>query len=237
MDIYFYYIADDYIEFLKSVEKANRGYTCVPNVNYGISQKFTYGTVMQVNGMNYFVPVSSYNKPQQDLILLRDKKDRSILGSLRFNYMIPVPLQCIQKVDINALDVNKRVRTSKELAFCRRTREKISKTASATYNRVVNGIDSELLKNSCDFKLLEDAYIIYCHDNCLVLPDVLEERYIELEISKNLSESSLSDNSSPTEITGKPFTITHSQMKKNAANISSNNTRQDVPKKDKKQTI
>ena len=31
MDMYFYYINSDYIEFLKKYEKDRRSFTCVPN--------------------------------------------------------------------------------------------------------------------------------------------------------------------------------------------------------------
>lgn len=47
---------------------------------------------MQINGMNYCVSVSSFDKKQEANILIRvpgDKKE--VKGSLRFNYMVPVP--------------------------------------------------------------------------------------------------------------------------------------------------
>lgn len=57
--------------------------------------------------MLYFAPVTSYAKSQEDLILLRDKKDNKILGSIRFNYMIPVPKQCLHKLEIKSLPTEK----------------------------------------------------------------------------------------------------------------------------------
>lgn len=51
-----------------------------------------FGAVMQINGMNYYVSVSSFDKKQEANILIRvpgDKKE--VKGSLRFNYMVPVP--------------------------------------------------------------------------------------------------------------------------------------------------
>ncbi len=178
MNLYFYYVSPEYIDYLKSIELAKRGFTCVPNVHYGHFQKFTYGAVFIINGISYFAPVSSYSKQQKDLILLKDKKDHSVLGSLRLNYMIPVPLPCIQKVDINSFDTNKKVKTSKELAFCRRNRDAIARKASITYSRIIKNIealqagntasfDETLYKNSCDFLLLEKAYISYCQENSL----------------------------------------------------------------------
>ena len=73
MDIYFYYVNQDYIEYLKQAEREFREFTCVP--------------------------VSSYSKNQQDLILMKDKQDSNkILGSLRFTYMIPVWILIIIKI-------------------------------------------------------------------------------------------------------------------------------------------
>ena len=84
MDMNFYYADEEYIDFLKKAEKAVRGYTCVPNVSYGNIAKFTFGAVLSVNGINYYVPVSSYSKKQQDTILIKDKSGTKILGTLRF---------------------------------------------------------------------------------------------------------------------------------------------------------
>ena len=165
MDVNFYYIKPEYIDFLKRYEKQKRGITCVPNVEYkGKTPKFTYGTVFRVNDINYYAPVSHYSKEQQDLILLRDKKNPNlILGSLRFNYMIPVPNECCIKLDLNTFKSDaKRTHISKELAFCRRNREKIALRAEKTYYRVINNLDADLSRNSCDFKLLEEAYREFC---------------------------------------------------------------------------
>ena len=159
---YFYYVDGDYIEYLKERETQARGFTCVPNVHYWSTDKFVFGAVLEINDIPYFVPISSYSRSQQDLILMKDKNDGHILGSLRFNYMIPVPDHLLYKLDINALPtVNNRIHTSKELAFCRRNRDRIYRIALKTYNRVISKKDITLLKNSCDFAILEQAYFDY----------------------------------------------------------------------------
>lgn len=159
---YFYYVNSDYIDYLKQTEIEKRGFTCVPNIHYRNTGKFVFGTVLDMNGVSYFVPVSSYSRKQQDLMLIKDKSDRHILGSLRFNFMIPVPKNMLQKLDINALPIeNNRVHISKELAFCRRNRDKIFSRALKTYQRVRSGKYSELNQHSCDFELLEEACVRY----------------------------------------------------------------------------
>lgn len=162
MNIYFYYVNEEYIDYLKDYEYQERGFTCVPNVCYKNTRKFTFGAVMSVNGLNYFVPVSSYSKKQEDVILIKDKKNTHVLGSLRFTYMIPVPEKCLVKVDINSFDSAKsKGHISDELAFCRRNRDKIFRKAIKTYERV-NSKDNDLLvRNSCDFIILEKACAEY----------------------------------------------------------------------------
>ncbi|MCX4378226.1 MAG: type III toxin-antitoxin system ToxN/AbiQ family toxin [Lachnospiraceae bacterium] len=176
MEICFYHINNDYINFLKKYEREKVRYTCVPNIQYKTSDKFVFGAVMDINGINYFVPVSSYGKKQEDVILIRDKKKKTdILGSLRFAYMLPVPRPCLIKLDINSI-VNEYSKThiSKELAFCRRERDKIFKQAEKTYFRVISKVNEQLVKNSCDFKVLEQAYIEYCIINKLECPHIDE---------------------------------------------------------------
>lgn len=158
----FYYVDGEYIEYLKRTEEKSRGFTCVPNVHYWNTDKFVFGAVLLINDIQYFVPVTSYSKPQQDLILLRDKKNNKVLGSIRFNYMIPVPANCLHKLNIADLPtVQSKAHASKELAFCRRNRDRIYKTAKNTYMRVKSGRYPELTKNSCDFELLKKAYNEY----------------------------------------------------------------------------
>lgn len=38
----FFYVDGGYIEYLKSVEVSNRGFTCVPNVHYWNTNKFVF---------------------------------------------------------------------------------------------------------------------------------------------------------------------------------------------------
>ena len=82
--------------------------------------------------------------------------------------MIPIPKQCCKKIDINAFhSKSSSVHISKELAFCRRNRDKIIRQAEKTYKRVVSKENDLLTKNSCDFKLLEQAYTEFCKTHSL----------------------------------------------------------------------
>ena len=82
--------------------------------------KFAFGVVMQVNGMNYYVSVSSFDKKQEANILIRVPGDeKEIKGSLRFNYMIPVPEECMERLVIKDVkDEKYRLLLNKEYQFC-----------------------------------------------------------------------------------------------------------------------
>lgn len=169
MDIRFYHVKSDYIDYLKKYETDHRGFTCVPNVEYANRNKFVYGMILKVNNMNYFVPVSSKIKKDQYSLLIRTKdKKNNIKGSLRFKFMIPIPNQCLIGLDIKTMIESNRQRlVMDELAACRKNRDKIFEYAKKTYDDVTTYSTEALRKNSCDFKLLEQAYIEYCRKNNL----------------------------------------------------------------------
>lgn len=159
----FYYVDEKYITYLKDIEIESRGFTTVPNVKYANSHKFVYGAVMSINEIDYFVPISSYIKKQEDNIVIkvkdRDNKRGKAVGSLRFNYMIPVPRKFLMPVDFKDTQFSEKdkVLLEKEYRFCKSKRSSIQKQACRTYERVINKASLELIKNSCDFKLLEKA--------------------------------------------------------------------------------
>lgn len=168
MELNFYNVDTDYIDYLKKYEEKYRGFTRVPNVNYHSgNNKFFYGAVLTVNDIDYFVPVSSNTKVKQDdiLIVVKDKKNPNY-GTLRFAYMLPIPKNCIHLLirdDLN--DQFRAERIRKELAFCRKNRNKILRQAKRTYDRIVGNVSEVLCHNSCDFKLLEKAYSEYLNEH------------------------------------------------------------------------
>jgi len=155
----FYRINEEYNRYLQSYEKENRGVTKVPNIRYADRNKFAFGAVMQVNGMNYYVSVSSFDKKQEANILIRipgDKKE--IKGSLRFNYMIPVPEECIERLIIKDIEDEKyRSLLNKEYQFCIDNAERIQKKANKIYEMVITNRKQALTDNSCAFDILEEG--------------------------------------------------------------------------------
>ena len=128
----FYRINEEYNQYPQRYEKEKRGVTKVPNIRYTDRNKFAFGAVMQVNGINYYVSVSSFDTKQEANILIRIPGDeKEIKGSLRFNYMIPVPEECIERLVIKDVEDEKyRLLLNKEYQFCMDNAERIQKKAN-----------------------------------------------------------------------------------------------------------
>jgi protein AbiQ len=167
-----FFIADnDFIEFLQSEETKARGFTRVPNNEYDQNRKpkFYCGIVLTVNDKNYFVPVTSYTKQKPDNLLIMAPNGK-ILSSLRFNYMVPMPVSLVKRRDIASEPDPKHKRLLiDELAFCRKNSTNIRSMAERTYRRVLSGHDKGLIHNSCDFLLLEEKCTEYCAKHNLSL--------------------------------------------------------------------
>ena len=155
----FYRINEEYNRFLQRYEKEKRGVTKVPNIRYTDRNKFAFGAVMQVNGMNYYVSVSSFDEKQEANILIRVPGDeKEVKGSLRFNYMVPVPDECIEKLVIKDVEDEKyRLLLNKEYQFCMNNAERIQKKANKIYEMVTTNRKQILTDNSCAFHILEDG--------------------------------------------------------------------------------
>lgn len=159
----FYRIDEAYNSFLQEYEMKHRGVTKVPNIRYSDRNKFSFGTVLTINGMNYYVSVSSFNKKQEANILIRVHGDKEeVKGSLRFNYMIPVPDECITRLIIkDEPDEDYRNLLNKEYRFCQNNKDRIQKKAKKIYDMVISNKKQQLTDNSCDFLLLEKGYVQY----------------------------------------------------------------------------
>jgi len=117
--------------------------------------------VLCVNGVDYYVPVTSYKNKKPDNFLIYASNSR-VVSSLRFNYMFPVPSSLLTKrIILDEPDPAYRALLSQELSFCIKNQQEIQRLAERTYKRVMLGKDPGLVHNSCDFKLLEQACLFY----------------------------------------------------------------------------
>jgi protein AbiQ len=159
----FYRVKEEYIEYLKEEETKKRGFTKVSDIKYSDRNKFTFGTVLEINGFKYYVSVSSFKIKQEANILIKIPGDRvEVKGSLRFNFMIPVPSNCLEELIIaNEEDLDYKLLLNKEYNFCMDNKDKIIEKANKIYKKVIKNQNQKLTDNSCDFKLLEQAYSGY----------------------------------------------------------------------------
>lgn len=159
----FYTVDLRYVNFLKNAEQEKRGFSRVPNMDYVTQRKpkFLCGVVLQVNSMNYYVPVTSYKQQKPDNFLIKAANGQ-VVSSLRFNYMFPVPDQLISvRIIADEPDRAYRALLSQELRYCIKNQGTIQHLAERTYKRVLLGKDLGLVANSCDFRLLEQTYSSY----------------------------------------------------------------------------
>ena len=154
-----FYIVDlDYVKYLKNAEIEKRGFSRIPDMDYGNQRKpkFLCGIVLQVNGTDYYVPVTSYKQQKPDNFLIYARNGQ-VVSSLRFNYMFPVPIDLVAERPIaTEPDRAYRALLAQELQYCIQNQEQIQHLAERTYKRVLLGKNPGLLVNSCDFLLLEE---------------------------------------------------------------------------------
>ena len=159
----FYTVDLDYVRYLKKAEQEKRGFSRVPNIDYSKNSKpkFLCGIVLQVNDINYYVPVTSYKTQKPDNFLILADNGKTV-SSLRFNYMFPIPkgLATI-RIIASEPDYTYRSLLAQELRYCIKNQNKIQNLAQRTYKRVLLGKDKGLVVNSCDFQLLEQKCLEY----------------------------------------------------------------------------
>lgn len=116
------------------------------------------GTVLTVNGLDYFVPLSSFKEKHQKMQESVDFLKIRQLAVLNLNNMFPVPKSERTFLDINKVsDVNYRNLLRKEYRVIKVIEEKILKNAQIVYShKIHNGNKTSLCKRCNDFRLLEE---------------------------------------------------------------------------------
>ena len=146
-----YEVKSEYIQYLGNYQKHLFLHT-----NEKDKRKYI-GIVFQINGMNYFAPLSSYKtkhvkmKESVDFIKIKD------YAVINLNNMIPVPNSQIVEIDINKeKDLSYRYLLQAESREINRQKNRIRKNAEIVYShKIHNGDSTALAKRTNDFKLLE----------------------------------------------------------------------------------
>ena len=153
MDIKFYQIENNYIDYLSP-----HAPHLFHNKQAGQQNERKYiGIILQVNGFDYFAPLSSFkpkhNKMPEMIDFIKIKK----YAVINLNNMFPVPLSECSYVDISKeKDKNYRALLVSEYRYIKSIQEKIRKNASNIYkHKTEHGNSTGLAKRCNDFILLE----------------------------------------------------------------------------------
>lgn len=164
MKLNLYSVSDKYIKYLMQFD--NRIYD---NKEDSRTYKRKYvGVVLTINGFNYYVPMSSPKKSdyidyEKKIIrndtktIIRIHEGGRLYGTLRISNMIPVPITELEPYIItDEKDLKYRQVILGELRYINSNTDKIVKYAKIVYNQKIKNIDIGYIKNTVDFKVLEE---------------------------------------------------------------------------------
>ena len=164
MKLNLYSVSDKYIKYLRRFE--NKIYDNKEEIR--IHERKYLGIVLTVNGFNYYIPMSSPKKSDyldfEKKIIRKDTKTiirihegGRLYGTLRISNMIPVPITELEPYFIsNEKDLKYKEVILGELRYINNNSDKIVKYAKTVYNQKMKNIDIGYIKNTVDFKLLEE---------------------------------------------------------------------------------
>lgn len=160
----FYTVDAAYCDFLRKTDP------CVP---YTMDQKSIrpfVGIVFSVNEFCYYAPLTSpkpkhlHMKNQIDFLKIHDGE----WGAINFNNMIPVPQECLTKVEMEILetdtkpDIDYKNLLSNQLSWCNSHRDIILRQAEKLYHMIIHGKAwGTLAGRCCNFALDERQCALY----------------------------------------------------------------------------
>lgn len=180
----FYFVNNEYIKYLQTEEIKLYGTAKTPIMEYPpkCHPKFLCGPLfVGLSGFEYYTPVSSYHVQKNGNILITNPKDKEpAKGSLRVNYMIPIPKELLTRYSIYKVDsFEYRCFLTKEYLFVQDFAKNIRNFATTLYGDIYNyKCSKKLLMNSSRLKFLEDRCCNYCQSAGYGIPDKHIPKYI-----------------------------------------------------------
>ena len=175
----FYEVDKTYVAYLKRFDSK------IPNISYDKHDKFICGVLLNINEMNYYAPISSFNRQQRTNILIKNRKGE-VTSSIRLSFMFPVPDDQVKVLDFSKEEGFYKYLLMEENAFCTRHADEIRIKAEYIYLSVLRGKDQMMKMNCCDFKKLETAYTQFVGEQkkqaCIQQPAAKVEEEPELEL-------------------------------------------------------
>ena len=135
------------------------------------------GVVLNVNGKNFFAPLTSPKKKHLTMKDMQDflKIDKGNLGGINLNNMIPIPKRYLEKVEIENLeDLKYKNMLKNQIKWINLNELRIHNRARNLYYLILNGNATKQLQDRCcDFKLLEKKCDDYMVENKLNEEEIL----------------------------------------------------------------
>ena len=162
-----WYIADkNFVNYLHSIDNK------VENIEYRNKLKPYFGIVLEISGVNYYMPVSSPKekhkrmKNSRDFQKLNDKDTGELVAVLNINNMIPIPLQYITQLSYDEVGIYRNFDSEltktqyidllrKELDIINSLAKTIKNNAIYLYNHYKQFPNDKLSSRCCNFLLLE----------------------------------------------------------------------------------
>lgn len=176
----FFTVDEDYIQYLKKTDDR------VPNMDYGDRIKFVCGPVMEVNGIQYYAPVSHKTKGYETSFLLYN--NRNVVACLRLAFMIPADKSYLHRVQFNKIkETNPQYANLMEMEYryIKKNRNAVTRKAEKVYR--IGCSQTHFLHNvCCYFPALERAYLAKKAMNMgnHLQPHVEEQRDTDKEIGE-----------------------------------------------------
>ena len=164
MKLNLYSVSDKYIKYLTQFD--NRVYANKEDTR--IYKRKYIGIVLTINGFNYYIPMSSPKKSdyidyKKNIIrndtktIIRIQDGGRLYGTLRISNMIPVPITELQPYIVaDEKDLKYKQVILGELRYINNNSDKIVKYAKIVYNQKIKNINIGYIKNTVDFKVLEE---------------------------------------------------------------------------------
>lgn len=158
----FYYIKEDYINFLRNYDK---------NVSINKNESRPYvGVLLTIDSKKYYAPFTS---PKPKHLKMKNSIDfrkinNGILGAINLNNMIPVVDEAIIQFDINLItDAKYKTLLQNQLYYIKKDWNNIMKASQELYNLLMKPIDKRtkhenlICNRCCDLSLLEKIFMNY----------------------------------------------------------------------------
>ena len=159
-----YYIAEDYIEYLRKFDQI---------VSYNKSNTRPYvGIVYTYNNMNYFAPLSSPKTKHEKMKNTQPdvyKIDNGRLGIVNINNMIPTPKECLKEVIPTVKDEKYKNLLQNQLAYINKPINALNLLKKINYFQKryrEKNLPDVIVKRSCNFILLEEKCKQWENNTC-----------------------------------------------------------------------